>query len=442
MTKKVISLFCCLVLLVAIVAGPATINARAMGVGVATIVIASAFAALAGWGIGTMASEVVADDIADWMANDLQLWASGLGGTVEDFIPAAAINLTPLGQLLINPVASESLRAFARWMVDKYGLVAGGNEVIVISGDIPGIKRIEVGQRVVFASSGGKSYSAEVSKPGYLYVSIITLNSTQKYSLRWISSFTESGGDLSGYINRKVFRDSTSVKNGDMLIQTYTGPYTQEDYNNGTVYNELVVSSTTLIGFDRTYGSAWEAGQILENNQGSGSLSLAPDTNISIPSEDSAVGTDTNISWGGSIGLTLDQAAQIILDKVAANELSVTVTVANEAVADPALEQTIEDVDELGLPSLGTYFTTRFPFSIPWDVVRGIKLLAAPAEAPYFEVDFFQPLADNVGGWEGDTTIVLDFGQYPIIGQVTRWASLLGFCILLAVATKKLIWTA
>ena len=140
--------------------------------------------------------------------------------------------------------------------------------------------------------------------------------------------------------------------------------------------------------------------------------------------------------------MTVEQAAQMILDKVAANELSVTVTVANEAVANPALEQTIEDVNELGLPSLGTYFTTRFPFSIPWDVVRGIKLLAAPAEAPYFEVDFLAPLADNVGGWEGDTTIVLDFGQYPIIGQVTRWASLIGFCILLAVATKKLIWTA
>ena len=419
-TKKVVSIFCCLVLLVAVVAGPATIKARAMGVGVATIVIASAFAALAGWGIGTMVSEVVADDIADWMANDLQLWASGQGGTVEDFIPAAGINLTPLGQLLINPVASEGLRSFALWMVDKYGVSAGATvEVIEPSIDVTGYKTLSQGVTVNISSGydiklinmPGNGFAVRSSNGLYdLYAILPYGASTSTLQWTWVPGAQETS---------RINYDAKSGQYWARILGGDIGTPTWPKY------------TTLRNGLD-----GYDASQMTD-----GTMSLVGDTNISIPA-DGNTSADTNISWGGSIGLTVEQAAQMILDKVAANELSVTVTMANEAVENPAASQTIEDVNELGLPSLGTYFTTRFPFSIPWDVVRAVKLLAAPAEAPYFEVDFLAPLADDVGGWEGDTTIVLDFGQYPIIGQVTRWASLIGFCILLAVATKKLVWTA
>ena len=71
----------------------------------------------------------------------------------------------------------------------------------------------------------------------------------------------------------------------------------------------------------------------------------------------------------------------------------------------------------LGLPALGAALVTRFPFSIPWDVVKGIKLVAAPAEAPRWEVDFLAPISGRVGGWKGSTKVVIDMGVYPIIGQ-------------------------
>ena len=102
----------------------------------------------------------------------------------------------------------------------------------------------------------------------------------------------------------------------------------------------------------------------------------------------------------------------------------------------------VPDLGELDLPALGAALTSRFPFSIPWDLFRAVRLLAAPAKAPYFEVDFMAPLADEVGGWKGSTKVVLDFGQYAIIGQVSRWTSTIGFCLMLASATKRLIWTA
>lgn len=118
---------------------------------------------------------------------------------------------------------------------------------------------------------------------------------------------------------------------------------------------------------------------------------------------------------------------------------------ADPGSGDPTVPPDTPDVDDLGLPDLGAALTTRFPFSIPWDIYRGLKLLSAPAEVPKFEVDFFAPLNNRVGGWKGDTKIVIDFGYYPefsFIGELCRWTSTIGYCLFLASATKRFIWTA
>lgn len=144
---------------------------------------------------------------------------------------------------------------------------------------------------------------------------------------------------------------------------------------------------------------------------------------------------------GAAATMDLDLVLQGVLEDVLTGELTSTMDVAGEAVVDPPAGE-ITDVDNLGLPALGQALTSRFPFSIPWDFFRAVQLLAAPAKAPYFEVDFMKPLADEVGGWKGDTTVILDFAEYAIIGQVCRWTSTIGFCLMLAGATKRLIWTA
>ena len=140
--------------------------------------------------------------------------------------------------------------------------------------------------------------------------------------------------------------------------------------------------------------------------------------------------------------LDVDALAQEILKRLSQNELEVKPS--GSPAPDPGTQpdEQAPDLDGLGLPALGAALTTRFPFSIPWDVVRGIKLLAAPAEAPYWEVDFLAPIAGRVGGWKGSTKVVIDMGQYEIIGQLCRWTSTIGFCLILAGGTKKLIWTA
>lgn len=154
-------------------------------------------------------------------------------------------------------------------------------------------------------------------------------------------------------------------------------------------------------------------------------------------------GQSIALDVGAAQSMELQEILQGILEGILTGDLAASAEIvdAAEVPVDPPAE-TLPDVDGLGLPALGAALTSRFPFSIPWDVYRGVTLLAAPPKAPYFEVDFMAPLADRVGGWKGSTKIVLDFSEYEIIGQVCRWTSTIGFCLMLAGGTKRLIWTA
>ena len=143
-------------------------------------------------------------------------------------------------------------------------------------------------------------------------------------------------------------------------------------------------------------------------------------------------------------GSSLSELVEVIPQQVADGTLSVEYQIETASPTQPTLpgSEGVEDVDDLGLPSLGDALTRRFPFSIPWDIARGITLLAAPAKAPYWEVDFLKPISGRVGGWQGSTKIVLDFSEFEILGRLSRWTSTIGFCLFLASATKRFIWTA
>lgn len=131
--------------------------------------------------------------------------------------------------------------------------------------------------------------------------------------------------------------------------------------------------------------------------------------------------------------ITGAQAGTLAVPQVTVGEIAVTQP--GTAIGDLTL--TAEGID-----SLGALMTTKFPFSIPWDFARAIGLLAAPAEAPYWEVDIMAPIEHRVGSWAGDTTIELDFEPFEGLAAFVRWIETIVFCAGLAMATKRLIWTA
>lgn len=111
--------------------------------------------------------------------------------------------------------------------------------------------------------------------------------------------------------------------------------------------------------------------------------------------------------------------------------------IAKAEAQEQAVDDTMSEPD-----GLGAIFISKFPFSIPWDVAKAVGLLAAPPVTPRWEMDFMSPISGRVGGFRGDTTVVIDFGEYPIVGVVTRWFSTVMFIYALASGTKRLIWTA
>ena len=156
-------------------------------------------------------------------------------------------------------------------------------------------------------------------------------------------------------------------------------------------------------------------------------------------------GQSIALDVGATQSMEIQDILQSILDAILAGDLAASAEIVDTAEVPVEPEEPdppVVPVVPSGLDKLGAALTSRFPFSIPWDVYKGVKLLAAPPKAPYFEVDFLAPIAYRVGGWKGSTKIVLDFSEYEIIGQVCRWTSTVGFCLMLASGTKRLIWTA
>lgn len=76
---------------------------------------------------------------------------------------------------------------------------------------------------------------------------------------------------------------------------------------------------------------------------------------------------------------------------------------------------------------------TKFPFSIPWDLMFIIKLLSAPPDAPVFEIPF---TVDSLGYSQ---VIVIDFGMFRTLSNISRTFLTLLWAYVLILSTKSLI---
>lgn len=73
-----------------------------------------------------------------------------------------------------------------------------------------------------------------------------------------------------------------------------------------------------------------------------------------------------------------------------------------------------------------------FPFSLPYDFYRGIKLFSASPEVPEFTFNFIIPYPKGMGnGNLVDKEITLNFKQFEKLAIITRWISTFGFTMLL-----------
>ncbi|MCI8552387.1 MAG: hypothetical protein HFF56_05245 [Lawsonibacter sp.] len=350
-----------------------------------------------------------------------------LGGiSIQDWLGGVWDLTVMAGKLLLGRSLTEEFVSFAQWVVGKYAAQAGENRVYYDADDYITLKD---GSKLYLSSMNYNGNNSTVVSLGTIFHfpidSPIVFSSGYYFandpagdSSYWVAFFNPQGTKITG--NKFwgatnfcfSFYDDTLFLFWDSNgVFKYCSAVSLRDFNFGAV-----VSSDESLSIDRAP-----------------SMSYIPD---GIAAEQGIA-----LDVGAAATMDLDLVLQGVLEDVLAGELTSTMEVAGEAVVDPPAGE-ITDVDNLGLPALGQALISRFPFSIPWDFFRAVQLLAAPAKAPRFKVDFMQPIEHRVGEWQGDTTIVLDFAEYAIIGQISRWTSTIGFCLMLVGATKRLIWTA
>lgn len=366
-----------------------------------------------------------------------------LGGiTIQDWLGSVWNVAVLAGKIIMGRPLTEEMMDFAQWVAGKYGTQAGNN---LVYSD----------QSITFAD--GSTYKLAVLGEPYPNISDCFVHSSCQLgtSIPVGSYDTPISIEL---ISGKFSRFCWGLAFGkDCFYYTVPGSsnWLQWAYKDDLesvcfcLYKDkLSLCSFYSPGYEyytfvRVFCSLLSASDTGSLVLGKTDLSIDCAPSMSYIPEGIKEGEGVAIDTGAASTMDLDQVLGGVLDDVLAGTLESTMTAADEKTepVDPPTGE-ITDVDNLGLPSLGAALTSRFPFSIPWDFFRAVQLLAAPAKAPYFEVDFMEPLADDVGGWQGDTTVILDFSEYAIIGQISRWTSTIGFCLMLAGATKRLIWTA
>ena len=183
-----------------------------------------------------------------------------------------------------------------------------------------------------------------------------------------------------------------------------------------------------------------------------GSITLPDGTKV-YPNSDGTYNIDNRVySPTYNIGAYDDSALlgllQQLLQRI--DELENKLEFEKEKEEDKKLEEkqeeAIEDLEEAAAEaedvlSQYTYSSTRwaniFPFCIPWDFVRGVKLLSASPVAPRFTIPFEIPEFGSFKGYK--TEIVLNFSDYEKYFKPVRWFTTTFFLISLGFITFKIV---
>lgn len=386
---------------------------------------------------GMGSSEEVNESVARLLQDFLDEEHPGVKNAV-DWIGDVILAVNGQGRVIIPSAAAKKLASFASWVASKYGTKAGMNQVYYTHDSYVtlGDGRKLYFSEMVFAGDGseptvssfGSIFEASADLPIVFssgsYIASPYVGSSGNHVIKFISSDSNVVINPSFYILPKF---TFALYSNYMYLFWY---YPDRD---AWIY-------ANWVNISNPSGSKYfPIDDVISADE---SLALDVAETITIP-EGLTDGQSVALDVGATGSMSIQDILQGILDAILAGDLAASAEIVDEAVepVDPPAGE-LPDVDGLGLPALGAALTSRFPFSIPWDVYKGVTLLAAPPKAPYFEVDFMAPIADRVGGWQGSTKIVLDFSEYEIIGQVCRWTSTIGFCLMLATGTKRLIWTA
>lgn len=220
-----------------------------------------------------------------------------------------------------------------------------------------------------------------------------------------------------------------------------SGQFTPAAFGDGTIGQ---ITDATIAGT--------EIGQL--PIAGDGSITLPDGTKV-YPNADGTYTIDNSVYSPTYNISNYDDSAllgllQQLLDKI--DSLEGQLEYEKEKETDKELEEkqqeALDELDEAtdaatdaDVLSKYTYSSMKwaniFPFCIPWDFVRGVKLLSASPVAPKFTIPFEIPEFGSFGGYKSE--IVLDFSDYETYFKPVRWFTTTFFLISLGFITFKIV---
>lgn len=429
---------CCLLCISLLLGLACPLRAHAFAAETAVIALVAAYLAACGYSLA--AHDMNASGTSAAMAKMITNFLNTELGGVSISQWAEAWYTTGImiqgGAAYIPAPAANALAQFANWVKGEYGDTPGETVTVVDSSSYVTL----ADGSAFYLCTGFDNSEGKFTNPG-------TPIPLSGFPVVFSSGYSVDIGSLNGE-ERIIFRDSdgqiiydlSTLSQYDFYWPMYIGVVGDRVY---FMHPFMLINNLfSYFALPGVVGSGRPTFDIGIPSQ-SGSLTIGVLQGLTLPRE-LVDGETLKLNLGNPAIDTPDALTDSVIGGIQAGDLTAEAEIVDavDVPIDPPVEPTAPDIDGLGLPALGAALVSRFPFSIPWDVAKGVQLLAAPPKAPYWEVDFLAPISYRVGGWQGDTTFVVDMSEFEIIGQLSRWTSTIGFCLLLASGTKRLIWTA
>lgn len=425
-----------------------------------------AFLSSAGYSFSTSASSGDVPSLMDDLYSNYRTTHSD-ALTISQF--EGQISLSQFGQYIFTQTAVIQLQDFADWIQSNFSISSGGSSVTVVSPPSSGgvdytlsdysflsVFSDNYGSMPVVASSspydayylrnGRYQFYRASDQSGLFYYSVKTNTSlflcyvsaspfTVPVSFYSSSSLSDPGNPITttSYSSTSFTINSLPVYFAYFSVGSN---YSVDFYNSCSLSDSQLFNGSNLpqYGYVILYG---QSQSVL------GSLAMSIGNQLVDYVEDIAADQALVVDVGLSAGATQTEAIDHIGDAIVADTaVAVDSQVVAEAVIDTPV-QPYPDVDSLGLPQLGLALTTRFPFSIPWDISAIYSALSAPSEPPVKTFDLIPASVMARWGINANTSITIDLTEqkYAVLLAIIHWSCILGFCLGLAVMTKRYVWT-
>lgn len=186
-----------------------------------------------------------------------------------------------------------------------------------------------------------------------------------------------------------------------------------------------------------------------------GQLAIAADGSITLPdgtkvypNSDGTYTIDNSVySPTYNIGAYDDSALLGLLQQLLTrideleNKLEFEKDIATDEELETKLEEAVDEAQSyegsLSEFMLDSAITKVFPFCLPFDFVRGIKLFNASPQTPIFTYYIKIP---SVGTFQGtEIEIKIDFSYFETLASISRWVSTVGFAFSLIFVSTKIV---